>query len=77
MKHARVVKMELKQEPNAPPKFIATIIMTDQRKVIIDDIIHLGPVTNTNLLVITRANGETIVYVLNQNIEKYSFQAVK
>ena len=39
-----------------------------------DNVIHIVPVQNLNLLAITLSNGETIVYPINDNIKKYSFR---
>ena len=53
---------------------ILDITLNDKSVESYDNVIHIVPVQNLNLLAITLSNGETIVYPINDNIKKYSFR---
>jgi len=60
-----------------PEKLQITVTFLDGTEEIINDVRQFGPVPNQNLLVITLMSGETVVYVLNENVRKYRFHVVK
>ena len=73
-KEVKKVVDNTQQQPKQNDIFILDITLNDKSVESYDNVIHIVPVQNLNLLAITLSNGETIVYPINDNIKKYSFR---